>query len=222
VARRRPPQTVSYQVDGLPEGASFDAETLEIVWTPGYLQAGSYSITVTATDDGNGTATPAVSQLVLPVIVNNANRAPQIGDIGNAFVDQGGVIEIPISANDVDVNPVELAFTGLPRFATYSQDIQDASAELGTHASRVSGVLRFAPGDGDRGDYAISVSARDDGDGDINQVLAEASSFVLTVRSVSEAPIITAPRQVVALAGQPLTIALLASDLDQDALTVEY
>jgi hypothetical protein len=74
------------------------------------LQAGSYSITVTATDDGDGTGTPAVSQLVLPVIVNNANARPQIGDIGNAFVDQGGVIEIPVSASDVDGNPVELTF----------------------------------------------------------------------------------------------------------------
>lgn len=35
--------SVSYSVSGLPEGASFDAETLEIVWTPGYQQSGSYT-----------------------------------------------------------------------------------------------------------------------------------------------------------------------------------
>jgi ferredoxin len=49
--------TVSYTVTGLPEGASFDAETLELVWTPGYAQAGTYQVTVTATDDGDGTGT---------------------------------------------------------------------------------------------------------------------------------------------------------------------
>jgi len=204
--------TVSYEVSGLPEGASFDAETMEIVWTPGYAQAGIYSVTVTATDEGDGTGTPAISHLTLPIVVTNANRAPMVGDIQNAFVDKGGVLEIPINAVDVDGNPVELTFSGLPRFATYTQN---PSAD----PSKPSGVLHFAPGAGDRGDYIITVTARDDGDGDINQVLAEAKSFVLTVKSTSEAPIIVAPKQVVALAGQPLSVALLASDLDQDALT---
>ena len=34
------PTSVRYQVEGLPEGARFDAETLEILWQPGYTQAG--------------------------------------------------------------------------------------------------------------------------------------------------------------------------------------
>jgi hypothetical protein len=41
---------------------------------------------------------------------------------------------------------------------------------------------------------------------------------VLTVRSFSVAPLISAPRQVVAVVGQPLVVALLASDADQDPL----
>ncbi|HRD90794.1 MAG TPA: putative Ig domain-containing protein, partial [Accumulibacter sp.] len=85
--------TVTYQVDGLPEGATFDPETLEIRWTPGDLQAGRYSVTVTASDDGDalgGTpGTPAVSQRIIPIEVANANRAPEIGDLANAFVDRG-------------------------------------------------------------------------------------------------------------------------------------
>ncbi|MBP6708625.1 MAG: hypothetical protein KA223_05655, partial [Candidatus Accumulibacter sp.] len=48
--------------------------------------------------------------------------------------------------------------------------------------------------------------------------LAESRSFVLTVRSPSEAPRLSAPQQVVALAGQTLSLALQASDLDQDPL----
>mgnify|MGYP006212902543 CR=1 FL=1 len=39
---------------GLPTGASFDADTLELIWTPGYAQAGTYYVTVKATDDGKG------------------------------------------------------------------------------------------------------------------------------------------------------------------------
>ena len=37
--------TVTYQVSGLPEGAIFDEETLEIVWTPEYDQSGTYTVT---------------------------------------------------------------------------------------------------------------------------------------------------------------------------------
>jgi hypothetical protein len=62
--------TVSYQVQGLPEGAVFDPETLEIVWTPGYAQAGTYTVIVTATDDGDGTGAPLSRQLVLPIMNN--------------------------------------------------------------------------------------------------------------------------------------------------------
>ncbi|HAY08473.1 MAG TPA: hypothetical protein DCY18_00810, partial [Thauera sp.] len=205
------PPTVSYALSGLPEGAHFNPDTLEIVWTPGYHQAGSYTVLVTATDDGDGTGAPAVAHLVVPIVVHNANRAPQLGDISNAFVDRGAVIEIPVSASDADGNPVELSFAGLPRFATYTSN---PSAD----PSAPGGVLRFAPGAGDRGDYVITVTARDDGDGDARQALTESRAFVLTVRSTSEAPVITAPAQVVAIAGQPLSVALLATDLDQDAL----
>ena len=204
--------TVTYEVAGLPAGATFDSETLEIRWTPGYGQAGTYSVTVTATDDGDGTGVPAISQLILPIVVANANRAPDIGSIGNAFVDKGGVLEIPVSAFDVDGNPIQITISGLPRFATYTQASSSGNGSA-------TGVIRFAPGANDRGDYTITVVAQDNGDGDVNQVLTQAKSFVLTVRSVSEAPVITAPRQVVAIVGQPLSVALLANDLDQDALT---
>jgi len=225
--------TVSYDVSGLPDGATFDPETLEIRWTPGFAQAGTYSITVTATDDGDplrldsGQAStssgqapgvPAVSHLVLPIVVGNANRAPDIGDISNAFVDKGSVIEIPVSALDADGNPIQISISGLPRFATYTQN----PSSNGT----ASGVIRFAPGANDRGDYTITVVAQDNGDPSTgsgptanNNVLTQAKSFVLTVRSETEAPVITAPRQVVAVVGQPLSVALLANDRDQDALT---
>ncbi|MCI4427871.1 MAG: putative Ig domain-containing protein, partial [Burkholderiales bacterium] len=204
--------TVTYQVIGLPAGASFDQETLEIVWPPGYAQAGTYSITVTATDDGDGTGTPAVSQVILPIVVSNANRAPEIGDIANAFVDKGNIIEIPVSAVDADGNPVQLTFSGLPRFAAYTQNPSSANGSA-------SGVIRFAPGAGDRGDYAITVVATDDGDGNVNQVLTQARMFVLTVKSPSEAPVITAPRQVVAVVGQALSVAISIGDIDQDPLS---
>jgi len=203
--------TVTYEVAGLPAGAVFDTETLEIIWTPGYTQAGTYSITVTATDTGDGTGTPAISQLVLPIVVSDANRAPEIGSVANAFVDKGATLDIPVNAVDADGNPLDLTLFGLPRFATYTQNPSDNGA--------ASGVIHFAPGTGDRGDYTITVVARDDGSGNVNQVLTQAKSFVLTVRSPSEPPVVTAPRQVVAVVGQPVSVPISVRDMDQDALT---
>ncbi|EXI65626.1 MAG: rhombotarget A [Candidatus Accumulibacter adjunctus] len=207
--------TVGYRVGGLPAGAHFDAETLEILWTPGYDQAGVYAIDVSATDDGDGTGIPLGSALTLSIAVANANRAPLIGDIAAASVDRGDTIDIRVTASDVDARlsgaPVHLDFAGLPRFARFIADGSSAPGEA-------SGWLRFAPGEGDRGDYLITVSASDDGDGDPQQILASSHSFVLSARSAAEAPQIDGPRQVVAIAGQPFSLTLRARDLDQDAL----
>src|SRR5690606_30231972 len=113
--------TVSYTVTGLPDGAVFDEETLELIWKPGYTQAGTYHVHVTATDDGGGTGVPLSTQAIIPIVVSNANQAPQIGSVSNAFVDRGAVLEIPVSATDADGNPVTLTVSGLPPFATYTQ-----------------------------------------------------------------------------------------------------
>jgi hypothetical protein len=197
--------SVSYEVTGLPEGASFDAETLELVWTPGYAQAGTYAVTVVATDDGGGTGVPLRTTVTLPIVVTNANRAPQIGAIESLIVDRGATVELPVSISDADGNPVTVTVSGLPAFASWTQTTS-------------GGLLRFAPGAQSRGDYLITVLAQDDGDGDVNQIGVQSVSFVLTVRSLSEAPVITVPRQSVAVVGQALVIPIEVSDLDQDAL----
>ncbi|MCM8597201.1 MAG: putative Ig domain-containing protein, partial [Candidatus Accumulibacter sp.] len=220
VGPETPAPTVSYRISGLPQGAVFDAETLEIVWTPGYDQAGSYQVVVTATDDGDN-ADPAVSQWVLPIVVHDARRAPQIGAIANAIVDAGEVIDIPVSASDADGNPVELGVDGLPAFGSF----HPLAAADPAHAE---GMLHFAPGAGDRGDYTITVDANDDRSPGSQPEAAPTSietatrtasrSFVLSVRSLTIPPRITAPYQVVAIVGQPLALPLLASDADQDPL----
>jgi hypothetical protein len=132
-------------------------------------------------------------------ILNDGKRTP------------GAPLDIPISLADIDGNPIELTFTGLPAFARFIRT-EESPGQL-------TGVLRFTPGENDRGDYAITVSATDDGDGSANQKLTQAKSFILTVVSESEAPVITAPGQAVGLVGETMSIALLAGDLDQDELT---
>jgi len=200
--------SVSYSVTGLPPGASFDADTLELVWTPGYSQAGTYFINVTATDDGNGIGVPLSSHVTLPITVLNANRAPDIGAIANATLDAGATLDIPVSATDADGNPITLTINGLPSFATFTQ------------GANGQGSLHFAPPAGVRGDYTVTVVANDNGDGDPNQVQAQSVSFVLTVRSLTMPPRFTLPTSVVAVAGQLLSLPIQVSDDDQDALSI--
>ena len=202
--------SVKYQVSGLPEGAVFDPDTLEISWNPGYQQAGIYKIRVVATDDGNGTGTVLSTERIFTINVLNANRTPEIGDLQSVIVDKGAVIEIPVSATDKDGNPIELKIEGLPPFATYTQT---------QSGSNVKGIIRFAPQAGHRGDYTITVTAKDDGEGNINQVQAASKSFVVTVRSYSEAPVLKVAASNVAIAGQMIRIPVFVSDLDQDKLS---
>ena len=75
--------------DDLPAGAVFDSETQTLRWLPNQMQAGNYSITVTATDDGNGRA-PDFASITIPIIVRNANRSPVIPVIDNRTVARGG------------------------------------------------------------------------------------------------------------------------------------
>ena len=190
----------------------------KVIWTPDYDQAGTYYVHVVATDNGDGTGSPAVSELTVPIFVANANRAPVIGAVSNAFVNKNATLDIPVSATDIDGNPVTLTISGLPSFASYVQTSAPGAATA-------SGYIHFAPTDGQRGDYTITVTAQDNGDprdGSAiapNQVLAEAKSFVVTVRSASEAPVISMPRQIVALAGTPISVPIYVRDQDQDALT---
>ena len=198
--------SVAYSLTGLPPGATFDPVTLEIVWTPGFAQAGTYSVVVTATDDGDGTGTPLTSTITLPIIVGNANQAPVIGNIANAIIDKGTTLDIPVVATDADGDPVMLTVSGLPPFASFTQNANG------------TGTIHFAPGAQTRGDYVITVTAQDDGDGDPDQVQAQSTSFVVTVRSQSEAPVVTVPPQSVAVIGQQIRIPVHVTDLDQDAL----
>ncbi|WP_346949757.1 putative Ig domain-containing protein, partial [Dyella sp.] len=205
------PASVSYQVLGLPRGATFDPDTLQINWTPGYDQSGSYQVTVIATDNGDGTGTPAVAQVVIPIVVANTNRAPVIAPIANATIDKGGSLDIPVDIVDVDGDPITVAINGLPRFATYTQNPSSGNGH-------VTGTIHLAPGDNDRGDYTITVAAHDNGNGDPNRVMAQAVSFVITARAVTEPPVFNLPQQIVAVAGQPISLPIAISDADQDAL----
>ena len=50
--------TITCTVSGLPAGATFDPQTAIFNWPTGYSDAGTYAVTFTATNDGDGTGVP--------------------------------------------------------------------------------------------------------------------------------------------------------------------
>ncbi len=208
--------SVSYAVTGLPEGASFDLETAEFSWTPAFDAAGAHTVTITATDDGNGTGTPATATIEVPVTVLNTNRPPTIVPLENQTIQRGETLELLIQTADPDDNNIVLSAAsalegfGLPDFATFT-DQGDGTA-----------LLRFEPGFNDRGDYPITLTSLDDGDGGgALAALTDEYSFVVSVEAPNEPPGIVHIGDQVALVGETLAFDIQVSDRDEDGLTFE-
>src|SRR5262249_39698427 len=143
----------------------------------GFGDAGTYVVTFTATDDGDGTGTPASVTTHVPITVLNTNRPPAVTAITNKQVDRGATLDVPVQPSDADGDPLLLQVTGLPRFGTFI-DHGDGT-----------GLLHFAPAAGDRGNFTLMVKASDNGDGGgAAAVLSDEQSFVLTVNVANEPP----------------------------------
>jgi len=206
--------SMTFTADNLPAGATFDPETSEFYWVADYDDAGDYTVTFSVTDDGDGTGVPLSAVTEVAIEVMNFNQPPVITEFDNLTVERDQVSAWTVEAADPDGNPVILAATSalpgypLPDFVTFT-DHRDGT-----------GLFRFAPGVGDRGDHTLVLTANDDGDGGGEDDLRYTSfSFVVTVLSENEPPVLTYVGDKVAVPGDPLTLEIQATDLDQDPLT---
>ncbi len=167
--------SVTYTVTDLPDGAVFDAETAQFNWTPDFTQAGEFTVRFTATDDGDGVGAPVSSVIDVPISIRNANRAPVVPFIDTQQVQKDGLLELPVAVTDPDGDPLTLTVTGLPAFASFT-DNGDGT-----------GRFRFAPLTGDRGDYEIALTASDGHDGGLT-VARTQSQVTYSFESPSEDP----------------------------------
>ncbi|MHC4994060.1 MAG: putative Ig domain-containing protein, partial [Planctomycetota bacterium] len=213
------PPTVTYTFENLPEGATTDTDTTFFDWIPDYNQAGQYAVTVIATDDGDGTGVNQTTRVTVPITVLNTNRPPVIDPIDNTTVQRGDTLLIPVSTNDEDGNPITLelvnALVGfnLPGFISFA-DHGDGT-----------GLITLAPGFGDRGDHTITLVATDDGDaagnGGVTTLRRNEFTFVVTVDSLNETPILAVVGDKVAVTDQTLRFNVRVHNMDEDALFFE-
>ena len=208
--------TVVLAPTNLPEGATFDRDTGLFRWTPDYVQAGEYLVTFTAIDDGDGTGEQLTSRVTVPIHVRNLNRRPEIPELSNIVVTLGETRELIVPIIDPDGSRLTLraesGLTGraLPSFITF------------VDRGNGQGVFTITPGAGIRGNHSVGIFATDDGDGEgLWARLGASSTFVVHVESENDPPQIAPLPSRVAIAGQPFSITMNVTDLDEEFLTFE-
>ena len=126
---------------GLPEGAQIAADTGLFFWTPGFDQAGDYTITLAA-QDGSG----SYDTTDVVVHVSNTNRSPMLSTSDHTVL-LGRATSFFVNASDADAGAV-LTFNGidLPAGAMVDED---------------TGEFKWTPGPGQGGDYLVTFEVTD-------------------------------------------------------------
>ena len=202
--------TLTYVVDGLPSGASFDEQRQLLTWTPGFNDSGHYEITIQASDDGDGTGNPTTDSVVVSLTVADANFAPEISEISAQSLAVGETLQIPISATDFEGADLGLSvrFGEATRLPDYANFVDNGDG---------TGLLSLSPLPGDRDDLLVTVIASELSG---TAPLKSEFQFTLQVTSDNEPPAFEAIFDSVLLVDSSFSLDLLVSDDDEDALTL--
>jgi len=189
--------TLTYSASGVPKGAQFDPETRTFTWTPSYLQAGNYPVLFTATDNGS----PAQSDSKEVVItVGNVNRAPQLDAIGNKQVNEGGLLELTVTATDPDGDGIAYSASNLPAGATFNQ---------------ATGLFSWNPAFDQAGSYPnVRFTATDSG----SPCESSSEEITITVGNVNRPPVLDPIGSKTVNEGETLVITLTGSDPDGNSI----
>jgi len=150
---------ITYSVDPLPSGAAFGNGTF--TWTPGYDQAGIYTLTFTASDG------QAQDSETISVTVNNVNRKPVLDAIADQSVCAGDTLSFAVIATDADGDSIQYSASGLPSGASFS-----------------GRSFSWTPTSSQAGSYSITFTASDG-------QLADSKTVAVTVSADNKAPQVT-------------------------------
>ncbi|MCK5454935.1 MAG: tandem-95 repeat protein, partial [Calditrichia bacterium] len=134
-----------YTLENVPEGATFDATSRSLQWTPTYDQAGSYTCTYTVKDVGGLTA-----QSSLTITVTNVNRAPTLPPVTTIETEEGANLNQTLpEATDPD-----------------SEDAGNLIYEMGnlpggTNFNSSSRTLTWSPRYDQAGSYTMTYTVKD-------------------------------------------------------------
>jgi len=154
----------SLTVQDKPTGAIFSPgagnTTGTLVWTPTYGQAGTYTVTFTASNALSGSSSTEIT-------IGNVDRAPVISALPTAYSVPGAPVAVVVTITDPDGDPITtLEATGLPDGATFVPG-----------AENHSGQIDWTPALGQEGSYTVTFTA--------TNALTSSCSTVITIGTAS-------------------------------------
>ena len=204
----RPPEDVAYTYEITTEDIDGDLVTVSATGLPSWLtltdntlsgtptegEIGS-EITITATDDGDGTLTATQT---FTIVVTPVNDAPTITSTAVTEATEDVAYTYEITTEDIDGDLVTVSATGLPSWLTLTDN-----------------TLSGTPTEGETGSE-ITITATDDGEG----ALTATQTFTIVVTPVNDAPTITSTAVTEATEDVAYTYEITTEDIDGDLVTV--
>lgn len=197
---------LSFEASDLPQGATFIADSAatraQVVWTPGYDQAGQYVITLRATSEAVETpgAAPLTGTSWLVLNIFNYDRSPILEAPQYVQGREAEPLSFEVTAGDPDGDPIEvLRVARAPTGAAF---------EL--NASNTVGVFSWLPGYDQSGTHLVQFVAENS--------MSGWTTTTLSIAEVDRSPEVVAPEEVWGIEGAEVAFDATAADPDGDRI----
>jgi hypothetical protein len=151
----------SFNITGLPGGLTYSTKTGAISGTVGAYAAGSYTVTITATDGSGNTAVQSTPVSFAWTVNDTTPPTFSYAGVQNGTVsyNEGATVDLKATSQDAD----SFTITGLPSGLSYNATTGEITGTLGVYAA---------------GSYNVSIKAFDG-------TLSSTSSFTLVVNDTT-------------------------------------
>jgi cold shock CspA family protein len=198
-----PANLLTFSLSGSPAGAAIDSLTGAFSWTPTEAQDGAHTFDVAVTD--NGSPVLADSETIT-VTVNEINRAPVLGPVGNRVVDETTPLSFTAAAGDPDLPTNALSYS------------LGGAVPVGAAINPGSGAFTWTPTEAQDGTHTFDVLVTDSG----GPALSDFETITVTVNETNVAPTLTHPGNQTSGEGDTVTLPLTATDPDVPVNTLTY
>ncbi len=180
-----------YTAQNLPQGATFDQDSLVFNWTPGFDQSGTYDNVGFTVSDPAGLQ----SSQTLTITVDHVNRTPALAAIAAQSVDENSLLTIELQGSDPDIED--------QGNLQYSIDALPDGAQL------QGSTFTWTPGFTQSGEYPVVFSVTDD-----EFIVTQGTT--ITVNHVNRPPVLDSLVAQSVDENQPLQFSVSASDPDEE------